>query len=235
VEGKRLPRVNPSFELPDAAGTLAAILKDLIIPYAFGGAIAQNCWETAGAIREIEVLVSVPGARFDELRNALKDAGFKIPGYEEGQRALRAAGLDLRVLRELRDLPEDQLQELTERVMTALAPVRVPRVRVSAHRGSYFELRKGLVRVELFYPSLPIHHSILRRAVKLPFGAGAVWVMSAEDLIVLKLVSGEEKDVLDARSILWTQRDRLDLGYVRSWAARQLDKERMAEVEAWIC
>jgi hypothetical protein len=64
----------------------------------------------------------------------------------------------------------------------------------------------------------PFDQSALRRrrCVKL-FGLD-VWVVSAVDLILYKLVAHRYKDLGDAESVLVRSRGRLDLAYVRRWA-----------------
>ena len=55
-----------------------------------------------------------------------------------------------------------------------------------------------------------------RRRVKL-FGT-EVWVASAEDLILYKLVAHRFKDLGDAETVLVRQRGKLDLPYLHKWA-----------------
>ncbi|MBI4606421.1 MAG: hypothetical protein HY721_31030 [Planctomycetes bacterium] len=55
-----------------------------------------------------------------------------------------------------------------------------------------------------------------RRRVKL-FGT-QIWVASAEDLVLYKLVAHRYKDLGDAETILVRMRGQLDLPYLRKWA-----------------
>jgi hypothetical protein len=59
-------------------------------------------------------------------------------------------------------------------------------------------------------------------------------ITTAEDLIVLKMVFHREKDLRDVRGILWVQKGKLDLAYMRQWASRMLEDEVLAELEGWI-
>jgi hypothetical protein len=45
-----------------------------------------------------------------------------------------------------------------------------------------------------------------------------VWVVSAEDLILYKLVAYRYKDLGDAEAVLVRRRGQLDLDYLRTWA-----------------
>ena len=95
-------------------------------------------------------------------------------------------------------------------------------------------LYRGLVKVEVFLPFLPLQQSILDRAVKRDLAGRSVPITTAEDLVVLKMAFHRDKDLRDVRSILWNQQGRLDLAYVRTWASRMLSNEHKEELEAWI-
>lgn len=97
-----------------------------------------------------------------------------------------------------------------------------------------FVVYRGLVKVEVFLPFLPLQRAILTRAAMLPFGSRTIPVTTAEDLILLKMAFHREKDLRDIRGMLWTQRGKLDLEYLRGWAEKMLADERRAELEAWI-
>ena len=186
-------------DLPQVVSLLAELLEGLRVPYAFGGAIALNYWGTVRATEDIDLLISVPRVRFEEVRQALAAAGVTM------------------------------LDEKGNRVpLTVKAMVEEERNRhlITVYRDS--------VKVEMFFPFLPIQSSILKRAVKLPLGGKEVPVTTAEDMILLKLAFHREKDLLDVRSILWNQKDRLDLAYLRDWAARMLAPEVVAELEGWV-
>jgi hypothetical protein len=98
----------------------------------------------------------------------------------------------------------------------------------------FFEVHRGLVKAEVFLPFLPLQNSILRRQVRLPFGPRSIPVTSAEDLVLLKLALHREKDLRDVRGILWNQKGKLDVRYLREWAARMLANEVQDELEQWI-
>jgi hypothetical protein len=90
------------------------------------------------------------------------------------------------------------------------------------------------VKAEVFFPFLPLQHSILRRAVKLRLGRQEMPITTAEDLVVLKMAFHREKDLRDVRGILWAQKGKLDLASIREWAGRMLRDESRDELEGWI-
>jgi predicted nucleotidyltransferase len=95
-------------------------------------------------------------------------------------------------------------------------------------------LEKDLVRVELFVPAVALQDEILRRAVPIRIRGCELRITTAEDLILLKLVFHREKDLRDVRGILWVQRGRLDLDYLRHWSARTHEPAVQKELEQLI-
>lgn len=63
----------------------------------------------------------------------------------------------------------------------------------------------------------PFDESALKRRRQVTLFERGVWVASPEDVVVYKLVSGRDRDLLDVRAIRERQRD-LDLAYLRKWA-----------------
>jgi hypothetical protein len=110
-------------------------------------------------------------------------------------------------------------------------PVSVPAMRAQVDERKLMELFRGGLRAELFVPFLPLQEEILRRAVRLPFENRPIWVTTAEDMVLLKMVFHREKDLLDVRGILWVQRGRLDVDYLRTWSDRMLDDNVRQELE----
>jgi predicted nucleotidyltransferase len=113
-------------------------------------------------------------------------------------------------------------------------PVTVPRLRKQVQQHSVIECFQHDVRIELFVPIVPLQEEILRRAVMLPLGNREVPITTAEDLILLKLAFHRAKDVQDVRGILWVQRGRLDLDYLRHWSARTHEADVQQELERLI-
>jgi predicted nucleotidyltransferase len=87
------------------------------------------------------------------------------------------------------------------------------------------------VRIELFVPIVPPQDEILRRAAPVRIGNRDIPITTAEDLILLKLAFHRIKDLQDVRGILWLQRGRLDLDYLRNWSARTHEPSVQQELE----
>ena len=164
-----------------------------------GGAIAQNYWGTVRATQDVDILISIPRIRFQELATQLIDSGFRMLD-SDGRRV----------------------------------PVTVESMVAQERDQHFFVVYRGLVKVEIFLPHIPLQNSILRRAVKQPLGNLKVPVTTAEDLILLKLAYHREKDLLDIRAMLWNQKGKLDLVYLRMEANKMLSDDRIQELENWL-
>jgi hypothetical protein len=85
---------------------------------------------------------------------------------------------------------------------------------------------EGEVVVDLIRAKEPLLSAALRRRKRRQLGELEAYVVSPEDLVLMKLQAGRPQDVLDIRSLAATQR--LDMAYVRRWAARLRLKTRLA-------
>ena len=96
-------------------------------------------------------------------------------------------------------------------------------------RGRYQDLP-----VDLFFISIPLHESAALRTVEVTLLDTPIRVLSAEDLVVFKLLFFRGKDVVDVERLVATQGDRLDRDYVRSWliACVGEDDERVRRWDA---
>jgi hypothetical protein len=61
---------------------------------------------------------------------------------------------------------------------------------------------------------------IIERAIRRYVNGWAIWICTAEDLIIQKIVAGREKDLLDVESILVVQHDIMDYEYIEGWLSK---------------
>lgn len=81
----------------------------------------------------------------------------------------------------------------------------------------YF-LGDGLgVDVDIFLAESDFQNSLISRRQTLEIDGLQCWVVSPEDLILLKLIANRPRDLIDVQDILFTQ-GALDVGYLRRWA-----------------
>lgn len=83
------------------------------------------------------------------------------------------------------------------------------------------EFRSGPISVEILAPVLPFHRTIPSRALKVNVSGTEVPFVSAEDLVILKLLWLRDKDRADLRALVAARGASLDLTWIR---------ERLAEM-----
>lgn len=72
--------------------------------------------------------------------------------------------------------------------------------------------------VDLFIAASPFQKEILKRRKIVGLDGLRLPLTSAEDLILLKLLAGRERDMDDVREVILENRGKLDLAYLRKWA-----------------
>ncbi len=82
---------------------------------------------------------------------------------------------------------------------------------------SYADQRS--VDVDVFLVESPFQQSVLKRRQLVSVDGWDAWYVTAEDLILLKLLAGRKKDQADVADILLVQ-GQLDEAYLRDWAAK---------------
>lgn len=102
-----------------------------------------------------------------------------------------------------------------------------------ARERSVAELRSGPASVEILLPVLPFHRELVGRSATLDADGVPVPCVSAEDLVVLKLLWMRDRDRADLHALLAAGRGRLDLDRVRRILGEVLPERdfRFAEFE----
>jgi hypothetical protein len=80
------------------------------------------------------------------------------------------------------------------------------------------------IDVDLFLSESPYQEEVLRRKCLADVEGRRFWIASAEDLVLLKLVAGRPRDLIDVADMLFTQ-SQLDLEYMERWAGELNVKE----------
>lgn len=87
-----------------------------------------------------------------------------------------------------------------------------------------FRLNYGLFHADFIIASTRLEKNALKRGQKIMlFGKKAVFP-SPEDLILLKIIPGRERDLLDAKSIVKRHFDKLDKRYLEKWSMKLSDE-----------
>lgn len=97
--------------------------------------------------------------------------------------------------------------------------------RTRAAEGTYVRGMVGDVPVDLFMNSITLHESAAKRTKVRPLLDRPVNLLSAEDLVVLKMLFHRGKDLVDVERVVAMRRDDLDRDYVRRWLVETAGEE----------
>ena len=78
--------------------------------------------------------------------------------------------------------------------------------------------------VDFIVSSTDFENSAFKRKIKVKLLGKSVNIPSPEDLILLKLIPGRERDILDVKSIIERHRSKLDKRYLENWAQKLSDE-----------
>lgn len=85
-----------------------------------------------------------------------------------------------------------------------------------ASRGDLFLDHRGC-RLDLFFNSIPFQEAASRRTREVELLGKRIPILSAEDLVVLKLLFNRHKDIVDIERLVATGTAALDADYIRRW------------------
>lgn len=81
----------------------------------------------------------------------------------------------------------------------------------------------GNVTVDFLLTTPGYEENIITRAIRCTFEDLSVWVCSAEDLIIQKVIAGRPKDWQDIEGIIMEQSSQLDRHYLEDWLTQFAD------------
>jgi len=84
------------------------------------------------------------------------------------------------------------------------------------------------IDVDIFLAESKFQESLLARRQREDYEGRQIWFVSPEDLILLKLIAGRPRDLVDVQDVFFTQ-GQLDEAYLRRWAAALGVTERLEE------
>lgn len=89
---------------------------------------------------------------------------------------------------------------------------------LNASQFGTFRLSYKMVQIDIIIASTALEREALRRKRRVDFFDLITCFPSPEDLILLKLIPGRPKDLLDAESVVIRQKGKLDASYLEKWA-----------------
>lgn len=124
------------------------------------------------------------------------------------------------------------------RVLSALAELGVAtggaREKRLIRESGQVRLRWERTPLDLFFSYDPLHESCLSRIRTVPFGGrDTLPILSAEDLVIFKVLFDRPKDWSDVAEVLYACGPKFDSGYALDWLRRILESRdtRLARIE----
>ena len=161
---------------------------------------------------------------FDEkivaIEHALVAAG--IPHAFGGANALAyygtpraTADIDLNVF-----VPADRAAEVLEVLAGLGVSTSNPQITERIERDGQVRVFWEKTPLDLFFSYDALHDSSMQRRRLVDFGDDPIFVLSAEDLMVYKLIFNRDKDWRDIAEMIFASEGNLDFDYVRGWLTR---------------
>ena len=101
-------------------------------------------------------------------------------------------------------------------------PVNVTEMVKWSRDIGHFRVWWNEIKVEVFTPRVPLQDAVLQRRVQVTLGDESLWITTAEDLILLKMIFHRSKDLEDVRRLIAANLLSLDRGYIESWIPKTL-------------
>jgi hypothetical protein len=79
--------------------------------------------------------------------------------------------------------------------------------------------------IHVFFSYDPFHDRCRVRARQVPFAGGEIWILSAEDITIFKVIYDRPKDRVEVREVLLCMGERMDAAYTIEWLERILGSE----------
>ena len=110
--------------------------------------------------------------------------------------------------------------------------VQADDVALIARVGNSFMTHSPLTphRVDFWIPRTDFERRAFERRRQERLHGKTAWLISPEDLVVMKLLAGREKDLNDAAGVLQRQRSRLNESYMAPWVKRLALTRSMTQV-----
>lgn len=94
----------------------------------------------------------------------------------------------------------------------------------SARQSGVFQIFFGQYHIDFIIASTDLEAAAFDRARTIKLYGIKAFFPSPEDLILLKIIPGRDKDLLDAKSIVLRHKGKLDTSYLETWAIKLCDE-----------
>jgi hypothetical protein len=119
---------------------------------------------------------------------------------------------------------KEDVPEFLDKVIKAGFTVPVKKCLKSAEQVGVFQISFGDYHIDFIIASTDLETQACKRHKVIQLHGVKAFFPSPEDLILLKIVPGREKDLLDARSVVLRHKGKLDTRYLKTWATKLCDE-----------
>lgn len=114
-------------------------------------------------------------------------------------------------------VPEARAWDVLHPLTALIQSIHLGRGIAVAERDGQVRLDWDGIGIDLYFSYDPYHDACRSRVRKVTFDGEPVEILSAEDLVVLKVLADRERDWVDIEDIMDSQGAAFDLAYVRRW------------------
>ena len=108
---------------------------------------------------------------------------------------------------------EDVLQSLQDECGITFQEGREA-LRARSEETGFIQGSSGMIRVDLFFPSMDYLREVVEKALPLPVYGETLNVIGVDDLIVMKTIFGRDKDFVDIHSLVRYGPSPIDMEYI---------------------
>jgi len=96
----------------------------------------------------------------------------------------------------------------------------------SVDQFGVFQISLGDYHIDFIIASTDLEEQAYKRRKSIQLHGVKAFFPSPEDLILMKIIPGREKDLLDAKGVIIRHTGKLDLQYLETWAMKLCDEAR---------
>jgi len=121
-------------------------------------------------------------------------------------------------------IDKESIPDFLDKAVTDGFEVFKDKCLVSAERTGVFQINFEDFHVDFIIASTDLETTAFERAKTIKLYGIKAFFPSPEDLILLKIIPGRDKDLLDAKSIVLRHKGKLDTNYLETWATKLCDE-----------
>jgi len=122
------------------------------------------------------------------------------------------------------ELSQEDIVDFLDKAKKAGFKVSKKKCVKTAEQTGTFKINYGYFHIDFVIASTDFENEAFKRRQIVRLYGIKAFFPTPEDLILLKIIPGRDKDLLDAKSIVLRHKGKLDTQYLKSWAAKLCDE-----------